>query len=100
MVTTRHVIIRVLIEWTLTMEKKGGGLEDVHQHQNLTTHEKTLLVQKYKNTKDTKKKTKITKACPKIGSWVYITPRRELKTQEKPWEEDHNLRASWIGLMI
>jgi hypothetical protein len=40
------------------MEKKGGGLEDVHQCQKLTTHEKTLLIQKYKNMKNTKKKTK------------------------------------------
>ncbi len=46
MVTTRHVIIRVFIEWTFTMEKKGDGLENVHQCQKLTTHEKTLLVQK------------------------------------------------------
>ncbi len=76
MVITRRVIIRVLIEWTLTMEKKGGGLEDAHQRQKLTTHEKTLLIQKYKNMKNTKKKTKITKACPKTRSWVYITPRR------------------------
>jgi hypothetical protein len=50
------------------MEKKGGGLEDVHQRQKLTTCEKTLLVQKYKNMKNTKKKTRITKACPKRGS--------------------------------
>jgi hypothetical protein len=27
--------------------------------------------------KNTKKKTRITKACPKRGSWVYIAPRRE-----------------------
>jgi len=50
------------------MEKKGGGLEDVHQCQKLTTHKKTLLIQKYKNMKNTKKKTKITKACPKTRS--------------------------------
>jgi hypothetical protein len=47
------------------MEKKGGGLEDVHQHQKLTTCEKTLLVKKYKNMKNTQKKTRITKACSK-----------------------------------
>jgi hypothetical protein len=77
MVTTRHVTTRVFIEWTLTIDKKGGGLEDVHQRQKLTTHENTLLVQKYKNMKNTKKKTRITKACPKRWSRVYIVPRRE-----------------------
>ncbi len=55
MLTTRHVIIRVLIERTLAMEKKGAGVEDVHQRKKLTTCEKTLLVQKYKNMKNTKK---------------------------------------------
>jgi hypothetical protein len=52
----------------ITMEKKGDGLEDVHQRQKLTTCEKTLLVQKYKNMKNTKKKIRITKASPKKGS--------------------------------
>jgi len=61
----------------ITMEKKGDGLEDVHQRQKFTTCEKTLLVQKYKNMKNTKKKIRITKASPKKGSWVYITLRRE-----------------------